>query len=479
MWILFLCIVVSGIWIWWSEMKRIVSEVESQKKSFDEILNNFYHNSFGTYSETLKQIEDLAISIEKNNNKLKKLKFYKNQDTILGEVRNAVSSFKSQLQNVEILSTSQMLDASNYGQVNKGYWNMIHCMNRNEVETILYKFIRAFDDKASYEKCILLKPDQLLQCIWFFAFERPFSVEDFDKSCKLFNFFYKMNKHIDLYIAKFYAMKQIGGEESFRKEIEFVLKNSNLELPLIASGFMWMKAYQSEQIVLQHMLSTGMNMTEKTQKRLHSLTQGGGKSHEIYDVFPVEERFYFDVSALTWKDDEYIGLFEQLAFQDKALCYALAVRDENKELFVPQNINIPDNAIILNEFKSTFAKEYGSIVKSKIVDCSALSGSGEEKMNGILVFSNECKQMGVLIFIVKIGKKLSIKFYTLFMPTGSDLKTQKQEALSLHNKLSHAVSMWESSLKDTMLMAVEHLLNDYHNSPFVNPINDDSDTPFF
>lgn len=80
-------------------------------------------------------------------------------------------------------------------------------------------------------------------------------------------------------------------------------------------------------------------------------------------------------------------------------------------------------------------------------------------MDGIIVSSNECKQIGILIHIARIGKKLIIKFYTLFMPTGSDLPAQKQQALSMYKKLSPSVTMWESSLKETMLMAVQQLLN--------------------
>ena len=45
------------------------------------------------------------------------------------------------------------------------------------------------------------------------------------------------------------------------------------------------------------------------------------------------------------------------------------------------------------------------------------------------------------------------------MPEGSDLSVQKQQALSMYKNLSPSVAMWESSLKDTMLMAVEQLLN--------------------
>lgn len=60
------------------------------------------------------------------------------------------------------------------------------------------------------------------------------------------------------------------------------------------------------------------------------------------------------------------------------------------------------------------------------------------------------------------------------MPTAMDLATQKQEALSLYNKLSPSVTMWESSLKDTMLMALEQMLNDSSTESRM-----DSDKPVF
>lgn len=253
----------------------------------------------------------------------------------------------------------------------------------------------------------------------------------------------------------------MGGEDVLRDSVRSLLKveQDSQKLTLIASGLMWMNAYQSENIVLQHMLTTGREMTAKTQERLHSLTNCGGKAPSGFDVRSSNNSLYFDVSALAWKDDEYIGLFENLAFQDRTLTYSLAVRDENKDLFIAQGLNVPNRKDILKKFNDTFVEEYGSNVTTQEANCIALSGSGEEKMDGILVTSNECKQMGILIHIARIGKKLIIKFYTLFMPTGSDLVAQKQQALSMYKKLSPSVTMWESSLKDTMLMAVEQLLN--------------------
>lgn len=45
------------------------------------------------------------------------------------------------------------------------------------------------------------------------------------------------------------------------------------------------------------------------------------------------------------------------------------------------------------------------------------------------------------------------------MPSGTRLADQKQQVLSLYKKLSPSVAVWESSMKDTVLMAIQQLLN--------------------
>ncbi|MEI3413413.1 MAG: hypothetical protein V8Q57_09675 [Blautia sp.] len=55
--------------------------------------------------------------------------------------------------------------------------------------------------------------------------------------------------------------------------------------------------------------------------------------------------------------------------------------------------------------------------------CVAMSGSGEEKdCEEILAVTDQCRQMGILMHIAKIGKKMNIKFYTLFMPESRNLE---------------------------------------------------------
>lgn len=218
-------------------------------------------------------------------------------------------------------------------------------------------------------------------------------------------------------------------------------------------------------------------MTPKMQERLHSLANGGGKAPDGFNVTSSGSAVYFDVSALAWKDEDFTGLFENLAFKEKNLTYSLAVRDENKELFLTGGVAVPGTPAILNKLNSVFMEEYGTVVSIAKKNCIALSGSGEERMEGILVQSSECRQMGILVHVARIGKKLNIKFYTLFMPTGARLSDQKQQALSLYKKLSPSVTMWESSLKDTALMAIQQLLNAAPQTTFTSdPVSHDSDS---
>lgn len=426
-----------------------------------------YTSAYNGLNSSISSMQSTISQMKKTNGELVNESRKEDQSTSISQsesraitqARHIAEGLKNFGQKVYTLPSSRMMDEKGYGKINKNYWDAINGLERTTVVAYIAKCEKLLDG-TQFDNVFAIDIEEVLKCVWFFATERTFSASDFQKAESVFSRIYKYS-HADVIIADLYAKKKMGGEDVLRDPVRNLLKveHNSQKLTLIASGLMWMNAYQSENAVLQHMLTTGKEMTAKTQERLHSLTNGGGKAPSGFDVKSSSNSLYFDVSALAWKDDEYIGLFENLAFQDKALTYSLAVRDENKDLFIAQGINVPGRQDIVKKFKATFAEEYGSNVTTREANCIALSGSGEEKMDGILVSSNECKQMGILIHIARIGKKLIIKFYTLFMPTGSDLAAQKQQVLSMYKKLSPSVTMWESSLKDTMLMAVEQLLN--------------------
>ncbi len=246
--------------------------------------------------------------------------------------------------------------------------------------------------------------------------------------------------------------------------IKYHHNTSGKLLTTIASGLMWIGAYASEKQVLEYMLSKQLPMSQKQQERLHSLNNGGGDAPKGHTVSSNKDVLYFDISSISWNDDEYKGFFENLAFEEKILQYSVAVRDEDKELMISKRVKLPEQTIVLDKIKSVFEEEYGDTVNAKIYHCCALSGTNQEKLEGVLVQSNECKQLGILVHMACIGKKFTIKFFSLFMPEVKDLNEQKQQLLSLYKKMSPSVTMWENSLKDTILIAFQQLLNELPSS---------------
>lgn len=246
--------------------------------------------------------------------------------------------------------------------------------------------------------------------------------------------------------------------------IQYHHNSSSSLLTTIASGLMWIGSYDSEKQILEYMLSKQLQLSPKQQERLHSLNNGGGDAPKGHSVSSNAEKLYFDISSISWRDDEYKGFFENLAFEEKILQYSVAVRDEDKELMISRRVKLPEQNVVLEKIKKVFDEEYGETVQASICPCCALSGTNQEELSGILVQASECLHLGVLVHMACIGKKFTIKFFTLFMPNATTLTDQKQQLLSLHKKMSPSVTMWENSLKDTILIAFQQLLNELPSS---------------
>ena len=437
------------------------------KYDTEQQLNSYTKSSIASMQNCIQSANQFIAEMKRVNGELVKVNSQADQSQeirklekqAVSEIKNMINSFEKFQNKVRRIPYCKMIEENNYGMVNNGYWDMISSMERSKAKNYILNFERTLNNR-DFNEIMKLDVEELIKCIWRLAVDSNFLASDFQKGEMAFRRIYRLN-HPDVVLAGFYAKQKVGGDAVLRDPIREFLRaeEDSKKLALVASGLMWMKAYQSETTVLQSMLTNGKDMTTKMQQRLHSLTNGGGKAPGGFSAKSANDLIYFDVSALAWRDDEYNGLFENLAFEGKILTYSLAVCDENKEILLPQGLNVPGVASVLNKFQSAFAKEYGSGVTAKAVKCVAMSGSGEEKMRGILAVTDQCRQMGILMHIAKIGKKMNIKFYTLFMPESRNLSEQKQQSLSMYKKLSPTVTMWESSLKDTMLRAVEQLIN--------------------
>ena len=293
-----------------------------------------------------------------------------------------------------------------------------------------------------------------MQALWVLGMEKPYRAKEFERLTDICSWFFASSYPVDAEMARWYAQRQMGGPDSV--EIGDIRKCLNERL---ASCLMWLQAYRQEQRVLQEMLKENCTMSPKAQERLHALNNGGGKAPDTHEAVSGGDELCFDVSALAWKEAEYNALFENLAFQDKKLTYGLAVRDEDKDLLLPAGVQLPGKDAMLAKFQADFAEEYGDQATARSAEFVMLSGGGEERMEGILAVSADCRQLGVAAHMARIGKKVNIKFYTLFLPEGLELAAQKQQALSLSRKLNPTVTMWENGLKTSMLTAIQQLLN--------------------
>lgn len=305
--------------------------------------------------------------------------------------------------------------------------------------------------------------EQVNICLWHYAMKKPFSMDNFNRSVSLNHKIFQGQREANIFIAEIYAAYQMSGTKIIQQKINEYLHDdtSNKDhLGTIASALMWMKAYNEEKVVLEYMLNHNIPMNAKMQKRLKVLSNNGGDAPEGVNVESSNDILYFDISALKWDDKDYQGFFENLAFQEKSLEYSLAVRDKNEMLTRNIGLAMPDDSKILERIQSVFEEEFGSSAYAKSMSCVAISNGNQENLNGILVQTTECEHLGIMLCMVPIGKKLNIKFYTLYMPVSGSLDEQKQKVLSLRGELSPSASIWESSLKETILIAIQQLLND-------------------
>ena len=418
-----------------------------------------YSSYKSQYYILLNHIEVINKALERIGSKLKTTQ-RKDIKSALELLKYKAQIFNEFGQYIDNAKLPAMLSEDNYGLVNQSFWSEVHNLTIEQVDIVIKNY-NEWIFNLDYESLKRIDIELLLKCIWFYATYKPFDSSKFKDACSLFHTISKKDIP-DTYIADIYSVNNLGANDLVHDKIKDILKYRTdvFFLIPIASGLMWMNAYREENEVLTYILKSGQQMPEKLQERLHTLSTGGGKTPSTHEVESKEEELYFDVSSLTWKNDDYEGLFNDLAFKGIKMSYSLAVRDHDEGLTVPSGCSVPTLGKMLAKFKHSFDEEYGDVVSAKSISCVAMSGDNKEHIECVLVKSDECPQMEILVHLTRVGRKLNIKLYTLFSPVfEKDTADQKQQALSLYNELSPSVKVWETSLKESILHAIQELLN--------------------
>lgn len=382
-------------------------------------------------------------------------------------MKNTIAEYARKLSS---LPQSKMIDVSEYGKCNRVFYNSVKGLTDNEVVRGIDEIV-SIRSAGNYINSFRIDYIKAIQYMWYYAMKKPFNVSNYNSAVKSYRMVFGEYISSDLLLSGLYYIKQLGSDNIIEDKIRNLLKtnrNSN-ELSVLASGLMWMGAFKAEKMVLEGMVMAQCSLTPKQQTRLHALANSSGNAPNSHDVATNKEEMYIDISSLSWDDDAYNAFFENLAFQDKALTYSLAVRDDTKDLMIKNPSSVPSEKDILASIKETLTNEFGNAAIAESKDTVAISGSSQERMKGVFVTSRQCNYLGILVYLVPIGRKLNIKFYSLLVPVTNNNKEVQQQALSLKNNISPSATMWESSLKDSILLAIQHLLN--RGSYNTNPIS--------
>lgn len=446
---------------------------QKYNERFDEIKNQTYNylqdwckkeNNYGsliTYlNNQTNQMNTIKSMLQSQRYTARRLKKVYERSSEIQEISSLSNTIYGYSQKLSSLPMSKMIDNTEYGKCNRIFFDNISSLNDIEVKRGLADVVST-RSSGNYINSFRIDYIKVIQYLWFYAMKKPFDVNEYNLAVDAYRMVFCEYQKSEILLSELYYIKQLGSDNIINDKIRDLLKNNRNgdELSILASALMWMGAFSAEKIVLEHMVKSQCNLTPKQQTRLHSLANSSGNAPNSHDVASNTQEMFIDISSLSWDEDAYNAFFENLAFQDKALTYSLAVRDDTKDLMIKNPSSVPAENDVLASIKETLTSEFGNVAFAESKNTVAISGTSREKMSGVFVTSRQCNYLGILVYLVPIGRKLNIKFYTLLVPITSNNKEVKQQALSLKNNISPSATMWESSLKDSILLAIQHILN--------------------
>ena len=456
-------------------------QAESQKLMNDALLNmDSFSKLLNSSLEHSKLDQDYNKIVDQLLNHLSKIRIcvenmpYKGLWTTNWQQHQALLERQFHQFHHYVITRSDALNSltilkEEYGTVNQAMLDFASTFNKTEVDKFVDNYTHYLNQKDWINFCTI-DNEKLIYILWFYALYKPFDLQHFNNAEYLFHkVFHNLSSEPNL--ARWYAILQVSSEDVLTEKIYAITssieKEENNDIRSIlyenlhryASGLMWMKAYKEEEQILKYLLKSSLPMSAKEQERLKLLSTSNGMMVTDIPVTHSNHLFTVRMDSLDWKAEEFHSFFDNLAFQNKQLSNALAIRDENQDLVLPANIKLSKLADICNYMKPIFEDEYGDIVNLTHVNSCHASLDQTEEMEGLLVTTEEVSHLGIYALLIRIGKKLNIKFYTLYLPENTSADQQAKKVISMHKKLSPTITMWENSLKETFLTALQQLLN--------------------
>lgn len=357
-------------------------------------------------------------------------------------------------------------------QLNKKYYSEVTACHRVDIQNEikwLNETLESPVDEIRWKRIWSYQVKELLKYAWYCAmmvkFDKTYS-EDF-KAVK--RMFYRMVRFFDIhmFIAELEFIVNTQGKGLIEFQIDSYLKNDDLlktqsDLDDLSVFLEYYDIHQEEKKVLQYMINHKMTLNSLQGQRLYYLNNHREDAPKNFEV--QKERFsttlHFDATSIEWRENEINEFFKELELLNKRLDYSLAVSLEDSDLVMSKGMKLAEYEKICRKLNHDFEEEYGEDEVKAVVTKAMILSDVNEEIEGLLVKIQECPTMNLLVHLMKIGKKLNIRFYILYTPQSSSTLTQKNQFHSMIKKVSPSLNVWEKSVKDTVLLSLQHILNE-------------------
>ena len=419
------------------------------------------------YHELIKELEN------NYNNLLKAQAALGTFDAGKYGVTNAISFIESTKERIDSVANTMHLAVfqefeEDYGHPYAKAWDIVETTTYAECtqKVLEIEALLSVRDESELidrlDNVLSVDPYNLLMCIWSCAISKTYSPQLFARAQAIYRqLFHECEwDNPDIATACLYVQKRHAGESAVLEKTQELLSQGAwgaAGLRILASAANWLECYEAERFILLQKLNRNLEMLPIELERLSEHTQTCNNAPPLRNV--QQGKFTIDVTPLSWDNDAWRGFFEKLHQRRSSLTYALAVSAQENTLRIPKEIAVPNTSNLLHVMKAVFEDEYDGDAWITFTTCTTISDSGEEEHTAYVAQSTECSCMAVLMRLVKIGKNLNIKCYTLYMPQNIPPLQEYKNAIALKDKGSLVVSSWENSLIDTMLSALQKMLN--------------------
>lgn len=422
--------------------------------------DNKYENLINYINNQVNALSNIKNRIKSDRYTEKRLQKINDRTIEIQELKQLSEEISMYTRNLSLCPLSKMVDANEYGKCDKSFFDEVKLMNNSDVANGV-NAVLSIRSSGNYKEAFKIDYINVIKYLWFYAMKKPFEINEYNLAKKAYSMVFEEFQKSEILLSEIYYIKQLGSDNIINDKVRDITRNrySGSEFSILASMLMWVGAFTPEKTVLEHMVKQQYNLTPKQQTRLHALANSTGNAPNSHDVKSDINSFYIDISSISWEDEQYKAFFDNLAFQDKTLTYALAVRDEDRDLTIKKTVSIPNENDVLEKIRQMLKDEYGETATAELKDTVAISGASRERIKGVFVSSSQCSHLGIIVYLIPIGHKLNIKFYSAFVPVSSNMEELSQQALALKNNISPSATTWEKSLKEIILLSIQRLLN--------------------